>query len=311
MEKDFNLIGKYLRGDASQPERIQVMKWAEEQDSHREELNALRRIYDATLLMEDARVSKGRGGVRRYWRWAAAAAVIVFAAGISYYSLNSTERGSRNLQVLSLSAPVGQQTKTQLSDGTIVWLNSGSELEICEKSGNERRVRLHGEAYLDVAHDADHPFVVETSHMEVRVLGTRFNVNAYDGKQSVVLVSGSVEVAVPEQGERSRIRPDEMFTYDAGTGKRQISSVNTDNFVSWTEGFLQFRSAPLEQVFEQLQHFYDVRINYDSQLTEEITISGKLNLRNGLESALQHLKLLVPITYTHSADGEIDITIHP
>ena len=183
------------------------------------------------------------------------------------------------------------------------------ELEICERAEGERRVKLCGEAYLDVARDIDRPFIVETSHMEVRVLGTRFNVNAYDEKQSVVLVSGSVDVTALEQGESSRIRPEEMFTYDARTGERQIRLVDTNNFVSWTEGFLQFKSAPLEQVFMQLQHFYGVRINCDSHLTEEIMISGKLELRTGLESALNHLKLLAPISYMRSGEREIDITI--
>lgn len=312
MKKDFNLIGKYLRGDASQQERIQVMKWAEENDSQRNELNALRKIYDASLLMDnDGGMSKSRTGFRRYWRWAAAAAVIVLVVGVTYFTQNSADRVKRNLQFQAISAPVGQQTKTRLSDGTVVWLNSGSELTICEKNKNERRVKLHGEAYLDVAHDAKHPFVVETEHMEVRVLGTRFNVNAYDEKQSVVLVSGSVDVIALEQGERNRIRPKEMFTYDARTGERQIRPVDTDNFVSWTEGFLQFQSAPLEQIFTQLQHFYNVRIIYDPLLTEEITISGKLNLRNGLESALKHLGLLVPISYTYSGEHEIKISIQP
>ena len=258
---------------------------------------------------DDIAMSKRRTGLRRYWKWLAAAAVVAFVAGISYLPENFRDDPTPHLQFRSLSAPIGQQTKTVLSDGTVVWLNSGSELEICEQAEGERRVKLCGEAYLDVARDIDRPFIVETSHMEVRVLGTRFNVNAYDEKQSVVLVSGSVDVTALEQGESSRIRPEEMFTYDARTGERQIRLVDTDNFVSWTEGFLQFKSAPLEQVFMQLQHFYGVRINCDSHLTEEIMISGKLELRTGFESALNHLKLLAPISYTRSGEREFDITI--
>ena len=85
MKKNFNLIGKYLRGDASLEERIQVMKWAEGNDTQRDEFNALRRIYDATLLMDDdIAMSKRRTGLRRYWKWLAAAAVVAFVAGISY-----------------------------------------------------------------------------------------------------------------------------------------------------------------------------------------------------------------------------------
>ncbi len=310
MEKNFDLIGKYLRGDASTAERIQVMKWAEESEAQRDEFNALRRIYDATLLMDDdMAMSRHRTGFRRYWRWVAAAAVIAVVAGISYLPGLFRGEPTPQLQFRSLSAPIGQQTRTVLSDGTTVWLNSGSELEICEQAGGERRVKLCGEAYLDVAHDADRPFVVETSHMEVRVLGTRFNVNAYDEKQSVVLVSGSVDVTALEQGERNRIRPEEMFSYDARTGERQIRAVDTDSFVSWTEGFLKFQSAPLQQVFTRLQQFYGVRIHCNSRLTEEIVISGKLELRTGLESALNHLKLLAPISYARSGEREIDITI--
>ena len=154
MKKNFNLIGKYLRGDASLEERIQVMKWAEGNDTQRDEFNALRRIYDATLLMDDdIAMSERRTGLRRYWKWLAAAAVIAFVAGISYLPENFRDDPTPHLQFRSLSAPIGQQTKTVLSDGTVVWLNSGSELEICERAEGERRVKLCGEAYLDVARD--------------------------------------------------------------------------------------------------------------------------------------------------------------
>ena len=89
MKKNFNLIGKYLRGDASLEERIQVMKWAEGNDTQRDEFNALRRIYDATLLMDDdIAMSKRRTELRRYWKWLAAAAVVAFVAGISYLPEN-------------------------------------------------------------------------------------------------------------------------------------------------------------------------------------------------------------------------------
>ena len=126
MKKNFNLIGKYLRGDASLEERIQVMKWAEGNDTQRDEFNALRRIYDATLLMDDdIAMSKRRTGLRRYWKWLAAAAVVAFVAGISYLPENFRDDPTPHLQFRSLSAPIGQQTKTVLSDGTVVWLNSG------------------------------------------------------------------------------------------------------------------------------------------------------------------------------------------
>lgn len=182
--------------------------------------------------------------------------------------------------------------------------------EIFERAEGERRVKLCGEAYLDVARDIDRPFIVETSHMEVRVLGTRFNVNAYDEKQSVVLVSGSVDVTALEQGESSRIRPEEMFTYDART-RGTADTLGGYQLILFPgpKASSNSKALPLEQVFMQLQHFYGVRINCDSHLTEEIMISGKLELRTGLESALNHLKLLAPISYMRSGEREIDITI--
>ena len=85
--------------------------------------------------------------------------------------------------------------------------------------------------------------------------------------------------------------------------------VDTDNFVSWIDGFLQFRSVPLGQVFTQLQHFYGVRINYDPGCMEGIRISGKLELRTGIESALKHLRLLAPISYVRTNEHEIDVTM--
>lgn len=313
MEIDFNLIEKYLQGNATLSERIRVMKWAENSEMSREEFNALRRIYDTTLLMDDdvEEAAQRTGIFRRYWKWVAAAAVVVLLGGLYFLQndMTGSQVGQQTLAFRSISAPVGQQTRTVLSDGTVVWLNSGSELEICGQGDGERRVKLSGEAFLDVAHDENCPFVVETSQMTVRVHGTQFNVNAYDDRQSVVLVSGSVDVTGAGQESGCRISPDEMFTYDAATGESAVSRVNTDNFVSWKEGFLQLDKAPLNQVFMQLQHFYGVRIDCDESMAEGLTISGKLELRTGLENALNYIRLLAPISYTYTGEREMKISM--
>lgn len=313
MEIDFNLIEKYLQGNATLEERIEVMKWAESSETSREEFNAFRRIYDTTLLMDDeAEVAARRTGtVRRHWKWAAAAATVVLVSGLYFLhnDMTGTKVEQQALTFHSISAPTGQQTRTVLSDGTVVWLNSGSELEICEQESGERKVKLSGEAFLDVARDENRPFVVETSRMTVRVLGTQFNVNAYDDRQSVVLISGSVDVKGSGQENGRRISPDEMFTYDAATGESEVSRVNTDNFVSWKEGFLQLEKSPLNQVFMQLQHFYGVRIDCDESMAENLTISGKLELRNGLENALSHIRLLAPISFKYTGEKEMKISL--
>ncbi len=287
-----------------------MIEWIEDSETNRQEFAAFRRIYDASLLAADTRTAAKAKPKSKWWTKAAGiAAALAIVAGIALWRTPEPEPVQAPAPLLSqtLSTPIGHQSRTILSDGTVVWLNSGSELTFTETAGIERRVKLKGEAYLEVAHDPERPFIVETSEIKVKVLGTRFNVSAYDSAQSVVLLEGSVAVRDNAEQNTVKIVPNEMYTFDATTGERAVKPVDAEKYASWIEGCLLLEKTPLNEVLIRLQQYFGVKIIFDTEQSNWIPISGKLELRNGIETALNHLKLLAPITYTSENEGEITI----
>ena len=195
-----------------------------------------------------------------------------------------------------------------LSDGTLVWLNSGSVIEVVSLAGDQRRVRLTGEAYLKVAKDPTRPFIVETENVNVTVLGTEFNVNSYGTTQSVMLVNGKVKVTDKKEGGSYELFPGELFEIDVLTGQKSIKNVDAENFISWTNGYLKFESLPMKQVLTQLQSFYGIKMVIGGGLNDSLLISGKLELRKGMDKALESLCLISSLDYTWLTEDSISIT---
>ena len=312
---DFELVNRYLRGEASGEERIQVMKWVEESESNREEFMAMRKIYDASLMDEDAVAagkhadSHGQRAVRILKTVASMAAAASLAAGVTYF-LAVDGADEENLAVQSFLAPEGHKTEAVLSDGTEICLNSGSRLDILSSGEGERRVRLEGEAYLDVAHDVDRPFVVETSRMEVKVLGTSFDVSTYGDIHSVVLVEGSVEVENTGSNEKTVIKPDQMYRYDGSTGESRVEQVDAASMTTWKDGYLDIRNMTVQELFIQLERYYGVSIVCNDIPETQLTMSGKLILESRIDSVLDNLTNLLHMTYTIAPDGVITVGIH-
>ena len=315
MEMDFGLVIRYLRGEASWKERIQVMEWVEESESNREEFMAMRKIYDASLMYGNTgagnRSDRRHSGrtVRLLKTFAAMAAAASLAVGVTYF-LAVGGADEENLAVQSFLAPEGHRTEAVLSDGTEICLNSGSRLDILSSGEGERRVRLEGEAYLDVAHDVDRPFVVETSRMEVKVLGTSFDVSTYGDIHSVVLVEGSVEVENTGSNEKTVIKPDQMYRYDGSTGESRVEQVDAASMTTWKDGYLDIRNMTVQELFIQLERYYGVSIVCNDIPETQLTMSGKLILESRIDSVLDNLTNLLHMTYTIASDGVITVGIH-
>lgn len=160
--------------------------------------------------------------------------------------------------VLTIGTQAREMRHAVLADGTEVWLNSLSSLTYPEKFvGGERSVRLRGEAYFKVAHDAARPFVITTAHLRTKVLGTEFNVRSYSRDDAhVTLVEGKVEVSAG--GSVVRISPSEDATIEDG-GLR-VSHVNTKDFTSWRHGIMYFDNASLRTILQEMGSWYGVNV---------------------------------------------------
>lgn len=198
-----------------------------------------------------------------------------------------------------LIVPYGKRSEIVLADGTRAWLNSGSTLEFPSTfSGDKREVSLTGEMYVEVAPDSKKRFVVHASGYDITVHGTKFNVSAYSGVPShVVLVEGSVGLQAEETRE-VMLSPNEQAIYSATTGTFETSIVDVLAFTSWKEGYLTFDDTPVTEVLKQIERYYNLSFNLNDAVSfKGITCTGKIILSENLDNVMATLSLLSGTEY--------------
>ncbi len=207
----------------------------------------------------------------------------------------------------TLVVPYGRRSSLVLADGSKVWVNAGSILHVPSSFGEkERRIRVEGEIYIEVAKDASRPFYVETSQMTVDVLGTKFNVSAYkdDEVQSVVLAEGKVNIQATEK-ENCVLSPDQRFQLSTSDRHFSVDEVDATDYIAWKEGILKFRGDTMEEITHRLSRYYNVRISCDPEVAGKCTV-GKLLLFDDIKQVMKTFSLLYGISYSIE-EGEIRI----
>lgn len=206
---------------------------------------------------------------------------------------------SRKLAMNTVLVPFGKRTRITLSDHSTVWLNSGSKLVFPAKfAEREREVYLEGEAIFAVKHDAKHPFHVLTRNVDVKVLGTVFNVSAYNDepKTNTVLVEGAIVLKYAGSSllGRSSLRmyPGTLASYNATTATLEKQKVNTQLYTSWRDGYLVFDQQPLGDIVKKIARYYGVEIIFQDPTLAYETFSGNLDLQN---SAIDVLNVVAEI----------------
>ena len=193
--------------------------------------------------------------------------------------------------------PYGKRSYLLLSDGTQVWINSGSRLVYAPQfTGDTREVFLEGEAYFEVAKDASKPFYVRTDAFTINVLGTKFNVKAYkdDNEYTTVLVEGKVSMKVQDQffSKDVILAPNQKLTLIKGQDDFQRSDVDDTGFyTNWIYGYLEFKNANLSDVLKSIQRYYNIDIELNTKNQSSI-VSGKLDLKSEPDRILKGLGLL-------------------
>lgn len=188
-----------------------------------------------------------------------------------------------------LIIPQGQTYKVTLSDGTQIWLNSETELIYPGTfAGDKREVTLIGEAYFQVAKEADRPFSIKTNNVEVNVLGTSFNVCSYqeDTQLDVTLVEGSVAVRI-EGKEQVEIKPSEQLVYDKANNQTKVQVVNTQLYTSWIEGKYIFKNATLGEIVRKLKYWYDFSVDYEDELLRSKRFSLTMEREESIDKLLE------------------------
>ena len=197
------------------------------------------------------------------WIYKAAAALFIPLAGLSVWQTVRSSDESR-YEWSEIRTAYGETRQVELSDGTSVWLNSGSSIIYPEKfSGRDRTVFFSGEAYFDVAGNRRKPFEIRTGESLVRVLGTEFNLKSYDedNEIEVSLLDGKV-VFVPEIGKSDCVSmfPGDALAFDKSDNVVSKSRFDVNGYSSWKDGKLYFKNCPLSDIVQQLERKFDVEI---------------------------------------------------
>lgn len=191
----------------------------------------------------------------------------------------------------TVNIPYGGEYNLVLPDGTRIYLNAGTTLRYPDHfAGGSREIFLSGEAYLEVSRDTSRPFIVRTDDMDVRVLGTVFNVNAYpDGNYvRTTLVEGKVETSCG--GERIVMKPGTQVAYDKATCQADYFPVDVRHFISWKDGYYDFRDMTLGELMQIFVRWYDVDVRFANPLLENLRFSGRLRRYEDVSELFEQLE---------------------
>ena len=203
---------------------------------------------------------------------------------------NASDNKPAEVVYNSLTTPRGGQFKLTLPDGSEVWLDAASSIKYPTAFiGNERKVEITGEAYFEIAHNAAKPFKVSVNGMEVKVLGTHFNINAYNDEASVktTLLEGSVTLT--KGSAVTTLKPGQQAQLGNSGNIKVIDNVDIDQVVAWKNGYFSFNRSGLKTVMRQIARWYDVEIIYEGKIPER-QFGGKIDRNSNLSELLKILE---------------------
>lgn len=228
------------------------------------------------------------------------AAIFIFAISISGLSIfigSKTNLFSHHQGWVEVATEAGQQSKVTLPDGSLVWLNAKTVLKYQPNKKN-RLVNLIGEAYFEVSHNKNYPFVVEAGDTRVKVLGTKFDVSNYPDSKltSTSLLSGKIELSLNKEHQSVILKPGEKAIYNQD--KRTITKTKTEveNDVLWKQGILFFENEQFNDLILKLERYYGVTFVYDEKPFENIHYTGTINNQT-INNVLEFINLTIPINY--------------
>jgi ferric-dicitrate binding protein FerR (iron transport regulator) len=190
----------------------------------------------------------------------------------------------------TLSTPRGGQFRLTLPDGSEVWLNSASSVKYPTAFiGAERKVEITGEAYFEIAHHPERPFIVSVNGMNVKVLGTHFNINAYDDEAFVktTLLEGSVRLE--KSATIVTLKPGQQAQLENSGKIKVIDDVDVDQVIAWKNGYFSFNRADLQTVMRQIARWYDVDISYEGKIPDRQFV-GKIGRNSNASEVLKILQ---------------------
>lgn len=312
MDIDYDIIAKYLAGEADPAEEERLFAFRQESQENERLFQELSELWN--LSAETSRFSTNeadalwkshrrkmllkRNGLR-FFRYAAVLVIFAGALFSAWWVGHNTDKST--LTEITVKTRPGQHGEVVLPDSTHIWLNTSSVLAYpSDFSRTNRRVRLlEGGAVFQVSQSAEHQFVVNAGDLDIKVFGTLFEVRSY-GKENtmeVALQEGKVKVLDKEGNTKADLRPGELFTWDKRNEEARLSREDISLRGIWRNPELKIRNQPLDEVIALMEAWYGVRIDIEGKLS-----SGELYWMTikseSLREMLDLMARITPLDYT-------------
>lgn len=299
MQMERETLYLFFEGKTSPEQDSKIRSWVESSEDNRKEFFRERKIFDAMIVLPQSQEREVlinnnyktpffRIFYRRFMKIAAVVILTLSATLFVQYRFSDSKQIIYN----TIKVPAGQRSNVILSDGTNVWLNALSTLKYPSvfKKG-KREILLDGEAYLEVAHNKDAPFIVHTRKCNVQVLGTEFNIEAYSksNKFETSLMKGSVRVSLARDHSRSVILSPNMKV-DLLGGKFIVSTIDDIGQYRWKDGLICFRDYTFNDIMATFEKYFDVKIKVLKPSVKSFVCTGKFRQSEGIDYAFRVLQ---------------------
>ena len=304
------LITGYLNRSLTPEQEKELSRWVAANESHKKHYYEMTELW---LSSYDKQHKNGRKNeavyrrfaeqagfrkqkylfLREYTRIAAALLVGVFLGTTGLYLFNQSNRQDEQAMIRTIEVPLGSRSRLQLEDGTIVWLNAGSKFS-CQPGFSQKNRQVI------VARNEKLPFIVNAKEIDVKVLGTKFNVKAYSDDQeiAVTLAEGSVNMVDKAAPANSVIMvPQQQAVYNKLTGKTEVRKVSTDAICQWTTGAHFFNEVSFEEIAGQLEKAFDVTFIFRNPERRKLRFYGEFRSTDTLNDILTIMSSSEKFTY--------------
>ncbi|MEE1897796.1 FecR domain-containing protein [Flavobacterium rakeshii] len=302
-KEDFIVLAqKYASGNCNEEEKTAVEAYFEKMQKTTDDIPEY--ILDSKRDSIYNEITKAIKPVKVIPLWKKAirvAATLFIVAGLAFcYTLINKE-----IPTVTEFAAKGEKKEVMLHDGSVVVLNSNSSISYPEEFGKTREVTLEGEAYFKVFRNPQQPFIVQTHKVDIKVLGTSFNINAYDTLNTkVTVLTGKVQVS-DEAGKKVFLIKNEQAEYTT-QNEFVLSKENSSDGIAWTKNIIILKDNTLAETARILENWYNVTIKFEDSSLENLTMTGKYK-NEKLENILESIAFLKEVKIDYLTKNQIII----
>lgn len=315
MEQD--QIIRFITGNLDEEGAKEVRCWIDADQTNKKEFIRLKNIYalasekrnrfiieddlfKVTQQIKSNKIASKRFILLKYLQYAAILTVALFLGYSASEFSHHFNRGRSNEPFNEFYSPDGQISEFKLSDGTKVWLNSGTRIQVPVNFNSRNRIiTMDGEAFFQVTKDRQHPFYINANELSVKVLGTSFNVSAYQSERysEVTLIEGKVGIKEINGNRLGLLSPGQQLVYDNSTRDKLKREIDISPYESWRDGKMIFKGQTLSEIALKLERWFNVKINFKDESIGQIKFTGTILKNKPLNQVLEIITLSAPIKF--------------